>query len=142
MEAREQKHILISAVREFEITAHRLLSLLAKTFNLETYRGDSLKSLTSSYNSENEGTLNNEWHYQIEGENCKFKNEKSGQIVDVVLGNEQIQSRTSNFYLYLFIKTTKLLRPIYEVFDTEYKITKVLRDLENEGNLNNFGSLY
>src|SRR5690606_16680860 len=70
-----------------------------------------------------EENLSGNWSFWVHGEHCKFENTKTGQTLEVSLGNQDSIKNLDPCFFYNFLKTTENLKHLTTYFNDPFKDT-------------------
>ncbi|MDM1548239.1 hypothetical protein HX096_10280 [Empedobacter falsenii] len=68
-----------------------------------------------------EETLSDNSGFEVHGEHCLFKNQTTGQSLEVFLGNEESIDYLDPYFFYNFLKTTNHLQHLTTYFENPFQ---------------------
>ncbi len=129
---------LLQCFVEFDIKAHDMMDLMATTFNIDLDDSAQIWDLKRNRSKNQRGQINSSWDYHFHGAECAFKNNKTGQHLDIKIIYGREYGVIDNFFLYRFIETTKSLAHQFDLLDGKsHNLRKVINVLKREGYLIN-----
>ncbi|WP_027394232.1 DUF6896 domain-containing protein [Aquimarina latercula] len=118
----------------FDNTAHQLMNMMSKKFKIDLNNSSEIYELKMKKSNRQRGQINNEWNYHFHGIGCSFKNEKTGQFLDVQINNNLEFGIIDNYYLLQFINTTESLSKMKTILNNEsanmWKMIQILKNQE------------
>ncbi|MDH7447819.1 DUF6896 domain-containing protein [Aquimarina sp. 2201CG14-23] len=119
-----------NSIELFDKTAHHLMNTMSIKFKIDLNNPSELYEFKTKKNNKQRGQIDNEWNYHFHGIGCSFKNEKTGQFLDIKINNNLEFGVIDNYYLLQFINTTDSLTKIKTILNNEsvnmFKATQVL----------------
>ncbi len=103
----------------FDRTAHSLMDLMAKTFEINLSNSKEIHELKTKRSENQRGKINNEWRYHFHGKGCSFTNTNTEQFLDIQINNGIEFGELDNFYLMKFIQTTDSLKEASLILDNK-----------------------
>ena len=77
--------------------------------------------------------LSESWNYNVHGEHCEFTNKKTGQSLEVYLGNEESIEILDPYFFYVFLETTKELKYLSTFFKNPFNdMLKLFKELTEQ----------
>lgn len=114
----------------FDKTAHYLMNLMAKTFNINLKNSSELHDLKRNRSNKQRGNINDEWKYHFHGKGCLFTNLNTEQFLDVQIINGIEYGQLDTYYLMKFIQTTESLQEMSIILnDDSNNMQKVIEIL-------------
>jgi hypothetical protein len=87
--------------------------------------------------------LSGDWSFFVHGEHCMFENLRSGQILEVSLGNKESIGNLDPYFFYNFLKTTVELNHLTKYFVNPFSSTlDFFEKLERENILTTVFGVY
>ncbi|GLB49382.1 DUF6896 domain-containing protein [Neptunitalea lumnitzerae] len=122
-----------ACIKLFDITAHSLMYLMAKTFDIDLTNKNEIEHLKRHRSVNQRGQLNNEWSYYFHGISCTFTNKKTQQLLDVKIFNGLEFGVLDTYYLMKFIETTKKCKELSLILNSNtYNMQKVIEVLKEQ----------
>jgi len=78
-------HFFINAVKEYGEDAKLLIEKFSRLYNLDLDNKMPINTFWEIKNDSQNGLMNENWLYFFHGYECRFKNLKSGHIIEVIL---------------------------------------------------------
>ena len=89
-----------------------------------------------------EETLSDNWWFEVHGEHCLFKNQTTGQTLEVFLGNEESIAYLDPYFFYHFLKTTNYLMHLTSYFENPFQdMLSFFEKMETKKIMKNVGGL-
>jgi hypothetical protein len=138
----QKKFDLYECAKAFRQDANQLMGLMANTFGIDLQTLDRLHELKFKKSHNQRGTLNREWTYFLHGEECRFENTITGQIVEIIVINRPEFGYLDGYFFYQYMATTEWFKMLAAAFDNNYlHICKAIDLLVFEGVLTKHSSL-
>ncbi len=129
----DNKDIIYSCAKSFRRDATRLMEKLSSTFSINLETLDGLHQLKHKKSERQRGSLDSEWNYYFHGQDCRFENIKSGQVVEVMLMGKHEFGFLNSFYFYNYIKSTEEFNDLAKLLFNQSCVSKALDVLAIKG---------
>ncbi|MFY0605062.1 MAG: hypothetical protein JXQ93_14115 [Flavobacteriaceae bacterium] len=121
-----------NCIELFDKTAHYLMNLMAKTFDIKLNNSNEIYELKTKRSENQRGKINSEWIYHFHGKGCSFTNTNTEQFLDIQINNGIEFGELDNHYLMKFIQTTDSLKEASLILDNKPEnMRKVIETLWN-----------
>ena len=94
----------------FDLTAHKLMSIMAKTYDLNLSNSQEIHDLKTKRSDKQRGEINDEWNYHFHGTGCSFTNKKNKEFLVVQINNGLEYGKLESYSLMRFIQSTDSLK--------------------------------
>ena len=132
-----RKENIYEAAKSFRNDGIRLMKILGKEYQIDPFKGRELFDLKrKSRNNKQRGKVNEQWNFWFHGAECQFKNQITGQIVELVITNGSEFGALDSYFFVQYLKTTPKYRELANFFSEDASaVTKALNLLEDLGKL-------
>lgn len=133
---------LFECAKSFREDANHLMSLMAKTFDIDLQTLGGLHELKYKKSHQQRGQLNEEWTYHLHGAECRFESKATGQIVEIIVITKPEFGYLDCYFFYNYMATTDRFKELAAFFDNDYlNICKAIDLLVLEGVLTRVSDL-
>lgn len=122
--SKEITEILLEAMDTYVAIGHKLIKkLINETVQskIEEIKSGHYFLISNAEIFSGEDHLSDNWYFDVHGEHCLFENLKTGQKIEVSLGNEDSIGNIDPYFFYDFLKTTDNLAYLAEYFKNPFK---------------------
>lgn len=132
-----KKEAIYNAAYSFREDGIQLMKILGETYQINPFEGRELFDLKrKSRSNRQRGKVNDEWNFWFHGGECQFENQKTGQIVEIVITNGSEFGGLNSYFFLQYLKTTPKFEMLANFFSDDSKaVTKALNLLEDLGSL-------
>lgn len=133
----EKKEEIHNAARTFRDDGIKLMKILGETYQINPFNSRELFDLKrKSRDTKQRGPVNDEWDFYFHGAECQFKNQKTGQIIELVITNGSEFGGLNSYFFLQYLKTTPKFKMLANFFSDDSKsVTKAFNLLEDLGEL-------
>ena len=132
-----RKEKIYQAAKSFRNDGIKLMKILGKEYQIDPFTGRELFDLKrKSINNKQRGKVNEQWNFWFHGAECQFKNQITGQIVELIITNGSEFGALDSYFFLQYLKTTPEFKELANFFSEDASaVTKALNLLEDLGKL-------
>jgi hypothetical protein len=116
----QKKFEVYECAKAFRQDANQLMGLMSNTFGIDLQTLDGLHELKYKKSQKQRGTLNKEWTYFLHGQECRFENTITGQIVEIIVSTRPEFGYLDCYFFYQYMATTERFKMLAAAFDNDY----------------------
>lgn len=133
----EKAEEIFQAASSFRKDGINLMKKLGGTYQINPFEKGELADLKrKSRENQQRGKVDNEWSFWFHGAECQFKNQKTGQIVELVITNSSEFGALDSYFFHNYLRTTTKFNELANFFsDDQISVNKALTLLEDLGKL-------
>lgn len=133
----DKKEEVYQAAKSFRKDGIRLMKILGETYQINPFEGTELFELKGrTRENRQRGKVDEEWNFWFHGAECQFENQKTGQIVELVITNGPEFGALDSYFFLKYLKTTPKFKELASFFSDDItSVTKALNLLEDLGKL-------
>lgn len=134
---REKSDEILKAAKAFRNDGISLMKRLGQVYGKDPFTKNGLNEIIRSSRKEHKrGKINDEWNFWFHGAECQFKNQKTNQVIELIIIYESEFGALDSYFFLNYLKTTKRFTALGNYFSgNTHSITKILNLLEDEGKL-------
>lgn len=127
---------IYDAAKSFRNDGIRLMTILGETYGVNTFEDGLAVIRNKSWDNKQRGKANEEWDFWFHGAECQFKNNKTGQTVELVITNCPEFGALDSYFFLRYVETTPRFKKLADFFAGDSNaMTKALNLLEDMGKL-------
>lgn len=129
-----KKYEFFECANAFRRDGTQLMQLVSSTFGVDLHTLDGLSELKFKKSHKQRGKLNKDWDYYFHGSECRFENNKTGQVVEIIIITRPEFGYLDTYFFYNYMATTEKFKSLAAYFDNDYhQIGKAIDLLVFEG---------